>query len=90
MLETAAPEKCSLAAADDGIVVVDMEVTIDIDDAVMAEAQQVSGAATQREAVEEGLRLLIQIRRQAGIRGLRNKVRWEGDLDASRSSTPFP
>lgn len=62
-----------------------MRTNIDIDDKLMQEALRRSGAATKRAAVEEGLRLLIQTRRQAGIRRLRGKVRWEGDLDEMRS-----
>ena len=62
-----------------------MRTNIDIDDELMEEALRRSGAATKRAAVEEGLRLLIQTRRQAGIRRLRGKVRWEGDLDEMRS-----
>lgn len=62
-----------------------MRTNIDIDDALMDEALRRSGAATKKAAVEEGLRLLIQTRRQAGIRRLRGKVRWEGDLRAMRA-----
>jgi Arc/MetJ family transcription regulator len=62
-----------------------MRTNIDIDDKLMDEAMRRSGLPTKRAAVEEGLRLLIQTRRQAGIRRLRGKVRWEGDLDAMRS-----
>ena len=62
-----------------------MRTNIDIDDDLMAEALRRSGAPTKRAAVEEGLRLLIQTRRQAGLRRLRGKVRWEGDLDESRA-----
>ena len=62
-----------------------MRTNIDIDDELMDEAMRRSGLPTKRAAVEEGLRLLIQTRRQAGIRRLRGKVRWEGDLDAMRS-----
>jgi len=62
-----------------------MRTNIDIDDELMDEALRRSGAATKRAAVEEGLRLLIQTRRQSGIRRLRGKVRWEGDLDAMRT-----
>jgi Arc/MetJ family transcription regulator len=51
----------------------------------MDEAMRRSGLPTKRAAVEEGLRLLIQTRRQTGIRRLRGKVRWQGDLDAIRS-----
>ncbi len=62
-----------------------MRTNIDIDDELMDEALRRSGAATKKAAVEEGLRLLIQTRRQAGIRRLRGKVRWEGDLTAMRT-----
>lgn len=54
----------------------------------MDEALRRSGAPTKRAAVEEGLRLLIQTRRQAGIRRLRGKVHWEGDLNAMRGARP--
>jgi Arc/MetJ family transcription regulator len=62
-----------------------MRTNIDIDDQLMAEALRRSGAPTKRAAVEEGLRLLIKTRRQGGIRKLRGKVKWEGDLDAWRT-----
>ena len=62
-----------------------MRTNIDIDDDLMDEAMRRSGLPTKRAAVEEGLRLLIDTRRQAGIRRLRGKVRWTGDLDASRT-----
>ena len=62
-----------------------MRTNIEIDDELMDEALRRSGAPTKRAAVEEGLRLLIQTRRQAGIRRLRGKVRWEGDLAEMRS-----
>jgi len=61
-----------------------MRTNIEIDDQLMDEALRRSGAATKKAAVEEGLRLLIQTRRQAGIRRLRGKVKWEGDLDEMR------
>jgi Arc/MetJ family transcription regulator len=61
-----------------------MRTNIDIDDDLMAQALQSSDATTKRAVVEEALRLLIQTRRQAGIRRLRGKVAWDGDLSASR------
>ena len=61
-----------------------MRTNIDIDDRLMRQAMRSSGARTKRAAVEEGLQLLIQTRRQKSIRRLRGKVTWEGDLDASR------
>jgi Arc/MetJ family transcription regulator len=62
-----------------------VRTNIDIDDELMDEAMRRSGLPTKRAAVEEGLRLLIQTRRQSGVRRLRGKVRWQGDLDAMRS-----
>jgi Arc/MetJ family transcription regulator len=58
---------------------------IEINDELIAEALRRSDAHTTRAAVEEGVRLQIQIRRQSGIRRLRGNVRWEGDLDAMRT-----
>lgn len=63
-----------------------MRTNIDIDDDLMREALEASGARTKRAAVEDGLRLLIQTRRQGGLRRLRGKVEWEGDLQKSRQS----
>ena len=63
-----------------------MRTNIDIDDDLMAEALRQSGAPTKRAAVEEGLRLLIQTRRQSALRRLRGKVTWKGDLQASRAN----
>jgi Arc/MetJ family transcription regulator len=62
-----------------------MRTNIDIDDDLMDQAMRSSGARTKRAAVEQGLRLLIQTRRQGGIRRLRGKVAWEGALERSRA-----
>ena len=61
-----------------------MRTNIDIDDDLMRQALRSSGAQTKRAVVEEGLRLLIDTRRQGSIRRLRGKVTWEGDLERSR------
>jgi len=61
-----------------------MRTNIDIDDRLMRQAMRSSRARTKRAAVEAGLRLLIQTRGQATIRRLRGKIRWDGDLNASR------
>jgi Arc/MetJ family transcription regulator len=61
-----------------------MRTNIDIDDRLMRKAMRSSGARTKRATVEAGLRLLVEVRRQAGIRRLRGKVQWDGDLDRSR------
>ena len=61
-----------------------MRTNIEINDQLMREAMRSSGAQTKRATVEAGLRLLVQVRRQAAIRRLRGQVNWEGDLIASR------
>lgn len=61
-----------------------MRTNIDIDDDLMREAMRASSATTKRAVVEQGLRMLIQVRGQRGIRQLRGKVKWTGDLNASR------
>ena len=43
-----------------------------------------SGARTKKAAVEEGLRLLVRLKEQEDILKLAGKVRWQGDLAASR------
>ena len=62
-----------------------MRTNIDIDDDLMREAMEASGETTKRAAVERGLRLLIATRAQGGVRRLRGKVKWSGDLSASRA-----
>ncbi len=61
-----------------------MRTTIVIDDKLMTDALKATGVNTKKEAVEQGLRLLIQRNKQQAIRKLRGKLKWEGDLDEMR------
>ncbi len=61
-----------------------MRTKIEIDDQLMRQAMRSSGAKTKRATVEEGLRLLVETYGQTGIRRLRGKVRWHGNLEESR------
>lgn len=61
-----------------------MRTNIVIDDALIAEAMQLSGARTKREAVEQSLRLLVQLKRQEQLRTRRGKLKWVGNLEAMR------
>lgn len=63
---------------------IDVRTNIDIDDRLMAEALKVTGARTKREAVELGLKALIQMKRQESIRGYRGKLQWRDDLARMR------
>ncbi len=64
-----------------------MRTNIVIDDQLMNDTLQVTGLKTKREAVELGLRTLLQLRRQEEIRRFRGKLDWQGDLDAMRSDS---
>jgi len=62
-----------------------MRTTIVIDDELMDEALTMSGFKTKKDAVEEGLRLLVQRKKQESIKNLRGKFRWKGDFKELRS-----
>lgn len=61
-----------------------MRTNIVIDDDLMREALAASGCKTKKEAVEEALRLLIRLKKQADIRQYRGRLQWEGDLEQMR------
>jgi Arc/MetJ family transcription regulator len=56
-----------------------------IDDDLMESALKVSRLRTKKDAIEEGLKLLVQMKGQEKIRGFRGKLKWTGDLDEMRS-----
>ena len=61
-----------------------MRTSIDIDDALMAQVMESGEFRTKKDAVEEGLRLLVKLRAQGRIRALRGRLNWEGSLDDMR------
>lgn len=61
-----------------------MPTDIVIEDGLMRKAMRATGLTTKRAVVQAGLRLLVQVKAQTGIRRLRGKVRWEGDLPKMR------
>ena len=63
-----------------------VRTNIEIDDKLMKDALKVTGARTKREAVELGLRTLVQLRAQEKARELKGKITWEGDLNAIRTA----
>ena len=62
-----------------------MRTNIVIDDKLMRDVLRATGLKTKREAVEEGLRTLLRLKKQAEIRRFRGKLNWQGDLNAMRS-----
>ena len=65
-----------------------MQTNVVIDDTLMERALTLSGLQSQREAIEEGLRLLVRLKEQERLRTVRGKLYWEGDLDAMRRDQP--
>jgi Arc/MetJ family transcription regulator len=65
-----------------------MQTNVVIDDTLMERALTLSGLQSQREAIEEGLRLLVRLKEQERLRTVRGKLRWEGDLGAMRRDRP--
>jgi Arc/MetJ family transcription regulator len=63
-----------------------MRTNIEIDDELVQRAMRSTGAPTKEAVVEAGLRLLVKTYAQTGIRRLRGKVKWHGDLNESRGS----
>jgi Arc/MetJ family transcription regulator len=57
--------------------------TIEIDDALMIEAQKISGQ-TKKQTVEQARRLLVRLRRQDDVGAAFEKYRWSGNLARSR------
>ncbi|MGA3259661.1 MAG: type II toxin-antitoxin system VapB family antitoxin [Bryobacteraceae bacterium] len=64
-----------------------MRTNIVIDDKLMRDTLRATGLKTKREAVEQGLRTVLRLSRQAEIRRLRGKLHWQGDLDSMRSDS---
>ncbi|WP_194976046.1 type II toxin-antitoxin system VapB family antitoxin [Aquiflexum lacus] len=51
-----------------------MKMNIDIEDKLILAAMKISGVKTKKEAVGEGLKLIIQLNQQKGIRELSGKL----------------
>ena len=63
-----------------------MRTNIVIDDELIEQAMKATGLPTKKAVVEAGLQLLIQVKAQTGVRRLRGKVKWRGNLDELRST----
>ncbi|MCA1662566.1 MAG: type II toxin-antitoxin system VapB family antitoxin [Novosphingobium sp.] len=61
-----------------------MRTNIVIDDRLMADTLEASGARTKRAAIEEAMRFFVRLRRQERARELFGTVTWIGDLDEMR------
>lgn len=61
-----------------------MRTNIEIDDELLTQAMATTGLPTKRATVEEGLRLLVRVRKQAEALAELKGLGWEGDLDVMR------
>jgi Arc/MetJ family transcription regulator len=61
-----------------------MRINIEIDDALMAEAQKASGQATKKDTVAQALRLMVRLGQQQEVGAAFGKYRWQGNLARSR------
>jgi len=57
---------------------------IDLDENLVAEAMQVTGARTKKEVIHLGLRELIRLARLSRVREHRGKFHWRGNLERMR------
>ena len=61
-----------------------MRNSIDIDDALLAEARKLTGHTTTKGIVDEALRLLVRLRRQQEVDQVFGNYSWRGNLNRSR------
>lgn len=61
-----------------------MRTNIIIDDALMADVLKATGVKSKREAVELGLKALLMLKQQEGIKAFKGKLKWDGDLEQMR------
>jgi Arc/MetJ family transcription regulator len=64
--------------------VIVMRTNIVIDDALMNDVLKITGLKTKREAVELGLKKLLELKRQEQIKAFKGKLKWAGDLNVQR------
>jgi Arc/MetJ family transcription regulator len=61
-----------------------MRTRIEIDEALLAEAQKASGHTIKSQTVEQALRLMIRLQRQQDVDAAFGKYRWRGNFADGR------
>jgi Arc/MetJ family transcription regulator len=56
-----------------------------IEDELMSEVLKLTGIKSKREAVEQGLRILLALKQQEKIKQFKGALEWEGDLEQMRN-----
>lgn len=62
-----------------------MRTDVVINDDLMTLALKVSGLKTKKDVIEEGLKLLVQMKGHKEIKQYRGKLKWSGNLDEMRN-----
>jgi Arc/MetJ family transcription regulator len=63
-----------------------METAVTIDTSILNKAMQTAVGQTQRQLVEDALRLFTLQNGQSEARKYRGKLKWEGNLDELRTA----
>lgn len=61
-----------------------MRTNVVLEDKLISSAMKASGLKTKKATIEEGLKLLIQMKKQTKIKSFRGKLKWTGNLDEMR------
>ena len=61
-----------------------MRTNIIINDELMNEALRLTDYKTKKAVVEEGLKLLVKLKKKERIKSLRGKLKWDADLEQMR------
>ena len=61
-----------------------MRTNIDIDNALVKEAMELTNIKTKKEIVKLALKELISMYKRKSLLHYRGKLKWEGDLDEMR------
>ncbi|MCH7557758.1 MAG: type II toxin-antitoxin system VapB family antitoxin [Planctomycetes bacterium] len=61
-----------------------MRTNVVLDDNLVKSALKLSGFKTKKKAIEEGLKLLIEVNHQKRIKNFRGKLKWTGNLHKMR------
>lgn len=62
-----------------------MRTNIEIVEALINEARELTGSKTKKETIELALKEFIRIQKMKQLANLSGKVKWEGDLEQMRT-----
>ncbi|MFH1881528.1 MAG: type II toxin-antitoxin system VapB family antitoxin [Planctomycetota bacterium] len=62
-----------------------MRTNVVLDDNLVRSALRLSGFKTKKKAIEEGLKLLIEVNHQKKFKNFRGKLKWTGNLHKMRT-----